>query len=86
MTKPKAKQKRRPTLAPLDVRQRYSIPESAQYLRISQAYLWQLIQAGRVQVIREGSDDKRGRVFISGQTIADRSAPPAQLPSPPAAA
>lgn len=55
-------------LPPLDLNQRYTIPEAAQYLRISRAYLYQLIQAGEVQTVKDGR-----RIYVPGSVIAERS-------------
>ena len=57
------------TLPPLDLNQRYSIPETNAYLRQSRAKTYQDIQSGKLKVIRDGR-----RVYISGRAIAARSA------------
>lgn len=60
-------------LQPLDLHQRYSIDESAEYLRCSRARVYQHIAAGRLETIRDGS-----RQYVPGRAIAamsERSAP-----------
>jgi excisionase family DNA binding protein len=55
-------------LAPLDLNQRYTIPEAALYLRVSRAYLYRLIRAKQVRTIADGR-----RTFVPGAEIAARS-------------
>lgn len=57
-----------PALAPLDVQQRYTIPETGLYLRCSRAHVYQLITDGMLATIREGR-----RVYVPGSAIAARS-------------
>lgn len=57
-----------PTLAPLDIQQRYTVAESALYLRSSLWSVFRDIREGRLTVIREGA-----RTFIPGSEIARRS-------------
>jgi hypothetical protein len=64
-----ARRKRQKRLAPLDVCQRYEIPEASDYLRQSPAKTWRDIQRGILHVIRED-----GRTFVPGSEIARRSA------------
>lgn len=56
-------------LAPLDPRQRYTIPEAARYLRCSRAWLYELINADKLRVLRDGK-----RVYVPGVEIARKSA------------
>ena len=58
-------------LPPLDVRQRYTVSETLGYLRIGRKYLYGLIAAGEIPVIKEGR-----RTFIPGAAIAERSRVP----------
>jgi excisionase family DNA binding protein len=58
-------------LPPLDTNQRYSIPEAAQYLRVSRATLCNYIAAKSIETIKEG-----GRRFVPGAEIARKSAVP----------
>jgi hypothetical protein len=58
---------------PVDVNQRYSIPETCGYLDISHMTLHAKVKAGQIAVIRENS-----RVLIPGSEIARLSQPPAQ--------
>ena len=62
-----------PVLQPLDERQRYTIPESASYLRVCRAYVYRLIQRGELLSITDGA-----RRFIPGSEIARRSRLPEQ--------
>jgi excisionase family DNA binding protein len=55
-------------LPPLDERQRYSVPEACGYLRIGRKYLYDLIAAGELPVIKDGR-----RTFVPGSAIAARS-------------
>jgi hypothetical protein len=55
-------------LAPLDVNQRYTIPEANAYLRQSRAKTYQDIKSGLLPVIKDGS-----RTYVPGQAIAARS-------------
>jgi hypothetical protein len=59
-------------LAPLDVNQRYSVPEALAYLRTSRKSFYEKIFP-RISVIREGS-----RTFIPGVEIARLSRPESQ--------
>jgi excisionase family DNA binding protein len=59
-------------IIPIDPRQRYSIPESAKYLRIGRAYLYRLIARGELQTITDGT-----RRFVPGSEIIRRSTLPA---------
>ncbi len=61
-----------PALPALDERQRYTIPESAYYLRFSRAKLYQLIKAGEIRVIKDGD-----RTYIPGTEIIRKSTLPA---------
>lgn len=56
---------------PLDVNQRYTIPQAAKYLKISRAYVYRLIEKGEIKTLVDGR-----RRFISGSEIAKRSALP----------
>ena len=55
-------------LPPLDLNQRYSIPEANAYLRQSRAKTYQDIKNGKLVVIKDGR-----RTYISGRQIATRS-------------
>jgi excisionase family DNA binding protein len=57
--------KRNAGLAPLDERQRYTVDESLEYLRVSRARLYKKIQAGELTVLKDGR-----RTFIPGSEIA----------------
>ena len=52
----------------LDPNQRYTIPESARYLRVSRAYVYQLIARGQLLSITDGK-----RRYIPGSQIIRRS-------------
>ena len=52
-------------LPPLDVQQRYSIPETSAYLRESRAQIYTDIKAGRIRIIKHGA-----RTYIPGSEIA----------------
>ena len=60
--------KPRPILAPLDIQQRYTVAESALYLRSSSWSVFRDIREGRLNVIREGQ-----RTYIPGSELARRS-------------
>lgn len=55
-------------LPPLDVAQRYTIPEAGRYLRTSHVTLYKLIDAGELGTIKEGR-----RRYVPGSEIARRS-------------
>jgi hypothetical protein len=65
--------------APLDLQQRYTVPEALAYLRTSRKSLYVLIAHGRIVPIREGSNGK-GRTYIPGTEIARLSRAP--IPEP----
>lgn len=52
-------------LTPLDERQRYTVDESLEYLRLSRARLYEKLQAGEIIAIKDGR-----RTFIPGSEIA----------------
>lgn len=56
-------------LPPLDPLQRYSIPETIDYLRSSRKTVYDLINAGQLRVIKSGR-----RTFVPGAEIARLSA------------
>lgn len=61
-------------LPPLDLNQRYTVPESLAYLKTSrQSFYVKLVNTGRIQVIREGK-----RIFVPGSEIARLSRPETQ--------
>lgn len=62
----------RRSLPPLDLRQRYTVEESCEYLRTSRARLYAKIKAGEISVLKDGS-----RTYVSGRTIAALSQPAA---------
>ena len=55
-------------LPPLDLNQRYSIPEASAYLRQSEGKTYADMRTGTLPFIKDGR-----RTYISGRTIADRS-------------
>lgn len=55
-------------LPPLDEQQRYTIDETAKYLRQSRAKTYQDIAAGRLAIIKDGR-----RTYVPGSAIAVRS-------------
>ena len=55
-------------LPPLDLLQRYTIPETCRYLRKCRAAVYQDIKDGRLPVIKDGR-----RTYIHGSDIAERS-------------
>jgi hypothetical protein len=55
-------------LPPLDLNQRYSIPEANAYLRQSRAKTYQDIKDGKLTIIKDGK-----RTYVSGRVIAARS-------------
>jgi excisionase family DNA binding protein len=57
--------RRSTVLAPLDERQRYTVDESLEYLRLSRARLYEKLQAGEIIAIKDGR-----RTFIPGSEIA----------------
>jgi hypothetical protein len=65
--------KSRPSLAPLDQAQRYSIEETIAYLRSSRKTVFDDIREGRLASIKEGK-----RRFIPGSEIVRRSRLPSQ--------
>lgn len=58
-------------LAPLDIQQRYTVPESIEYLRNSRASLYALIKSGKLPTIKEGR-----RTYVPGTAIAALSKAP----------
>ena len=56
-------------LPPLDLNQRYSIPETNAYLRQSRAKTYKDIRDGKLEIIKDGK-----RTYVSGRVIAGRSA------------
>jgi excisionase family DNA binding protein len=65
------KKKKAPELPPLDINQRFSVPEAAKYLRVSVATVNVYIAQNRIQTIKDG-----GRRFVPGSEIARKSALP----------
>jgi len=59
-------------LPPIDVQQRYTVPEAAAYLRVCRAYVYTLMQRGDLRSITDGA-----RRYIPGSEIVRRSALPA---------
>ncbi len=55
-------------LPPLDLQQRYSIPEASAYLRQSRSKTYMDIGAGTLAIIKDGK-----RTYIPGTAIAERS-------------
>lgn len=58
------------TLPPLDILQRYTLAEAAEYLRQSRSKTYLDIQNGKLDVIRDGR-----RRYVPGRSIAARSSP-----------
>jgi hypothetical protein len=56
------------SLPPLDVLQRYSVPEASAYLRQSRAKTYQDIAAKVLPIIKDGR-----RTYVPGTAIAERS-------------
>ncbi len=52
----------------IDVHQRYSLPEACALLRLSRAYVYKEIRAGRLHTIKDGR-----RSFVHGSEIVRRS-------------
>lgn len=59
------------SLAPIDIRQRYSLREAAAYLRTSLPSVHKLINEEKLEAFKENA-----RTFITGRSIAARSVPP----------
>ena len=55
-------------LPPLDILQRYTLAEATAYLRQSRSKTWSDIQAGKLEVIKDGR-----RRYVPGSSIAARS-------------
>ena len=55
-------------LPPLDLLQRYTVPEASAYLRQSRAKTYTDIAAGVIPIIKDGR-----RTYVSGNAIAARS-------------
>ena len=55
-------------LPPLDVNQRYTVPEATAYLRQSRAKTYTDIRDGKLPIIKDGS-----RTYVPGKAIAARS-------------
>jgi hypothetical protein len=62
----------RPVLPPVDAGQRYSVEETALYLRSSRWSVFMDLREGRLRAIREGR-----RTYIPGSEIIRRSTLPA---------
>lgn len=56
------------SLPPLDMNQRYSIPEATAYLRQSRAKTYVDIRTGKLPVLKDGK-----RTYVTGRVIAARS-------------
>jgi hypothetical protein len=52
-------------MPPIDPRQRYTIEETKAYLRLSRASVYQRINNGSLQIIKDGK-----RTFVPGSEIA----------------
>ena len=61
------------TLPPVDARQRYSIPEGVQYLRLSRSEIYARIKSGTIKVIKDGK-----RTFVPGTEIIRLSTLPSE--------
>lgn len=71
----KSRTKRRVTrLPPLDLNQRYTVPEAAEYLRVCVATVNIYIAENTLRTIKDG-----GRRFVPGAEIARKSAVPASM-------
>lgn len=55
-------------LPPIDANQRYTIPETALYLRVSRAYVYRLIDRDEIQSILDGA-----RRYVPGVEIIRKS-------------
>lgn len=69
-------------LPPLDIAQRYTIPEAIRYLRTSRKGIYFLIAAGDLKTITVGSRRTKrgthaGRRYVPGAEIAKLSGAPA---------
>jgi excisionase family DNA binding protein len=60
-----------PRLPPLDINQRYTVPEAAEYLRVCVATVNVYIAKKTLKTIKDG-----GRRFVPGAEIARKSAVP----------
>jgi hypothetical protein len=58
-------------LPPLDLAQRYTIPEALAYLRISRSRFYQNVEVGAIKTVKDGT-----RCFVPGAEIARLSRPP----------
>lgn len=56
--------------APTDPNQRYTIPEAAERLRISRAFVYKKVSQGELRLLKDGA-----RSFISGADIIAASRP-----------
>lgn len=68
---------RREALPPVDPRQRYTLDEAAEYLRVSKTRLYEYMRAKTIAVIVDGK-----RTYVPGAEIERLSQPPPP-PSPP---
>lgn len=55
-------------LPPLDLNQRYTIPEATAYLRQSRAKTYTDIKDGKLPILKDGK-----RTYVAGRVIAARS-------------
>ena len=60
-----------PILPPLDLNQRYTVPEASAYLRQSRAKTYVDIRAGTLTIIKDAR-----RTYVPGTAIAQRSRVP----------
>ena len=61
------------SLPPLDLNQRYTIPEASAYLRQCRAKTYKDIKAGNLRIIKDAR-----RTYVPGTAIAERSRVPDQ--------
>jgi len=64
--------KSRPNLPPLDPNQRYTIDESADYLRVSRPTIYKKVANGQIRLIEDGR-----RRFVPGVDLIAQSRPAA---------
>jgi Helix-turn-helix domain len=60
----KTKHALQPPLAPLDPNQRYTMPESSRYLRLSRPEIYKQIAAGQLKTVTDGR-----RRYVPGHEI-----------------
>lgn len=71
MSKPSKAAAPQAGLAAIDKNQRYSMPESAAYLRCCRAWVHRLIKDKKLKIIKDGR-----RVYVPGRELARLAQPP----------